>query len=148
MHLKKSPKCQPFCSFCINCFVSTFCININIQLFCINILYQLSAILFILYQLFKHLLTILSWPVQRAVSPPQCLRCRQWVDVWRRPRRWRIYGSLTRPPNWRLQPNHHTYHRPAQGNKNGIKRWNTLGCLDQCTYKVLRLWNSQDRETV
>ena len=33
-------------------------------------------------------------------------------------------------------------------NKNDVKRRNTLGCLDQYTSKVLRLWNSQDRETV
>ena len=26
--------------------------------------------------------------------------------------------------------------------------WNTLGCLDQYTCKMLRLWNSQDLETV
>ena len=36
----------------------------------------------------------------------------------------------------------------SQYNKNGVKRRNTLGCLDQCTCKVLRLWSSQDRETV
>ena len=33
-------------------------------------------------------------------------------------------------------------------NKNGVKRQNTLGCLDQWMCKVLRLWNNQDRETV
>ena len=27
-------------------------------------------------------------------------------------------------------------------------RWNTLGCLDQYTCNMLRLWNSRDRETV
>ena len=32
--------------------------------------------------------------------------------------------------------------------KNDVKRRNTPGCLDQYMYKVLRLWNSQDRETV
>ena len=32
--------------------------------------------------------------------------------------------------------------------KNDIKRRNTLGCLDQYKCKVLRLWNSQDHETV
>ena len=33
-------------------------------------------------------------------------------------------------------------------NKNGVERRNIIGCLDQCTCKMLRLWNSQDRETV
>ena len=33
-------------------------------------------------------------------------------------------------------------------NKNDVKRRNTLGCLDQYMCKVLRLWNSQDCETV
>ena len=33
-------------------------------------------------------------------------------------------------------------------NKNDVKRQNTLGCLDQYTCKVLRLWNSRDCETV
>ena len=33
-------------------------------------------------------------------------------------------------------------------NKSDGKRRNTLGYIDQYTYKVLRLWNSQDRETV
>ena len=32
--------------------------------------------------------------------------------------------------------------------KSGGKRRNTLGCLDQYTCNVLRLWNSRDRETV
>ena len=32
--------------------------------------------------------------------------------------------------------------------KSDGKRRNTLGCLDQYTYNVLRLWNSWDRETV
>ena len=33
-------------------------------------------------------------------------------------------------------------------NKSDSKRWNTLGFLDQYTCNVLRLWNSQDHETV
>ena len=33
-------------------------------------------------------------------------------------------------------------------NKNDVKCQNTLGCLDQYTCKVLRLWNSRERETV
>ena len=33
-------------------------------------------------------------------------------------------------------------------NKSDGKRRNTLGCLDQHTCNVLRLWNSRDRETV
>ena len=32
--------------------------------------------------------------------------------------------------------------------KSDGERRNTLGCLDQYTCKVLRLWNSQDLETV
>ena len=33
-------------------------------------------------------------------------------------------------------------------NKSDGKRRNTLGCLDQYTCNMLRLWNSRDRETV
>ena len=36
----------------------------------------------------------------------------------------------------------------AKKNKSDSKRRNTLSCLDQYTCKVLRLWNSRDRETV
>ena len=33
-------------------------------------------------------------------------------------------------------------------NKSDVTRWNTLGCLYQYTCRGLRLWNSQDHETV
>ena len=33
-------------------------------------------------------------------------------------------------------------------NKSDVKCRNTPGCLDQYTCKVLRVWNSRDRETV
>ena len=33
-------------------------------------------------------------------------------------------------------------------NKNDVKRRNTIGCLDEYTSKMVRLWKSWDRETV
>ena len=33
-------------------------------------------------------------------------------------------------------------------NKSDGKRRNTLGCIDQYSRNMLRLWNSRDRETV
>ena len=41
-----------------------------------------------------------------------------------------------------------TYLKAFNFYKSDGKRRNTLGCLDQYTRKVLRPWNSQDRETV
>ena len=38
--------------------------------------------------------------------------------------------------------------RITESNKSDCKRRNTLGCLDQYTCNMLRLWNSRDHETV
>ena len=41
-----------------------------------------------------------------------------------------------------------THARHLSVNKSDVKHRNTLGCRDQYTGNLLRLWNSQDCETV